>query len=230
MGESGTDEIGITGFSTRAKTSLLVGVFVLGYAVYLVTLAVPSGGYPPGRWIAGGGATVFATLGTLSVYQGLRGRRPLAVRGDALVVNGAWRRIAIPLSELSGVGVVFTWMEGRGGRPPGWYLMIWDGSGQGHLVEESALKVDRTQAETLDWSPPRETSNEVAASDPGKLARRIYDRVWAVQGSSGPLATRQAQKMRDSTVWTRPVNTLAFWSPDGELGVFAKSAPADLDD
>ena len=53
----------------------------------------------------------------------------------------------------------------------------------------------------------------------------LYDRIWRVQGSTGTMATRQAEKMKGSTVWTRPVNTTAYWSPDGDLGVFEPSTP-----
>ena len=225
-----SDPIELRGLGRRSWSVLFSGVCMLGLSIYIIVLAVRPGAYDVGRWTLGPMAVLMLVLGVLAMIRVWFGRRPLQVTGDTLVLVGRIGRVRIPLSEISGVGLVFSWVTGRGGRAAGWYLAVWDGAGKQHLIEESWVDAGWTAHEYATNAPPTQTSAELAATPAGQLARRLYDRVWGVQGSAGPLATRQAQKMRDTTVWTRDMNTFGYWSPDGDIGTFGPTSIAWDDD
>lgn len=223
------DEIRVRGLGSRSRARLGVGVVTVGAGVWWIVLAATPGGYLPGRWIAGVGGVLFVYLSSLLLVEAFRGRHPLELDGDVLLIASGLRKLRLPLAEVTGVGLLFQWISGRNGLPAGWYLNVWDAAGKQHRIEE--CRVDsHWKAADYRTGRPRETSEELAASEAGQMVRRIYDRVWAVQGSSGPLATRQEQKMRNTTRWTRDIDTYAWWSPDGEMGELTWPAPAYDDD
>jgi hypothetical protein len=225
------DEIRVSGPNARSVGGLVTGAFVGAIGTWFIVMAADPANYPPGRWIGGIGGTLFVVEGALLLVLGWRGLRSLSVvRGDALRVVDGLRARTIPFSELSGVGLLFLWVSGRGGFPAGWYLTVWDGAGKSHRVTACWLDAHWTSADYRTVTHPRETAEQLAQSDAGRMARRIYDAAWAVQGSEGPLATKQAQKMRDTTVWTRDYNVYAFWSPDGEMGDFTEASPRPAGD
>lgn len=223
-------EIRVSGLNSRSVAGLVIGVIMGAFGTWFVVAAADPANYTPGRWIAGIGGPLFVLEGVLLLVLGWRGLRSLSVRGDALRVVDGLRAHTIPFSELSGVGLLFLWVSGRGGLPAGWYLTIWDGAGKRHRVTACWLDAHWKPTDYRTVTHPRETADELAQSDAGRMARRIYDAAWAVQGSEGPLATKQAQKMRGSTVWTRDYATYAFWSPDGDMGDFTQTAPQPAED
>jgi hypothetical protein len=79
-----------------------------------------------GRWIGGVGGFLYVVVAALLLKQALAWRRGLEIRGDLLVVAANTRRRSIPLAEVTGVGLVLSWVPGNGGRVPGWYLTVWD--------------------------------------------------------------------------------------------------------
>lgn len=230
MSRIDVETIRVWGLGWRSWIRLAVGmVCLIGGAVLIVVASTP-GGYPPGRWIAGVGGALFAVMSPIGLMQAFRGLHPLELDGQELRIAAGVRTARIPLAEVSGVGLRFRWLSGSNGLPAGWYLAIWDAAGKAHQIEECWVSSHWTSADYRSASRPRETSEDLAATEAGRMARGIYDRVWAVQGSSGPLATRQEQKMRDTTKWSRDISTYAWWSPDGEIGELTWPAPAYDDD
>lgn len=213
----------MAGVGPRPAAFLGMGVVVGAFSVWLIVGAAQPENYVVGRWISGIGGPILLIEAALSLVIGWRHLRPLTVRDGALRVVDGMRTHTIPFSEVSGVGLVFTWLSGRGGLPAGWYLTIWDGAGKHHRVVECWVNAHWASADYRTVTRPHQSSEDLARTDAGQMARRIYDAAWSVQGSGGPLATKQRQKMRDTTVWTREINTCAFWSPDGDMGEFAQS-------
>lgn len=226
MRELRDPDIQVTGLGARSWGRLATGVTGIGFGAYVVIELQRATNVPAWvRWTAFGVCALFVVLGLMLLVEAAQGRRPLELRGNILTISSDMRRRRIPLEEVAGVGLLFQWVLVRNGLPAGWYLTVWDKDEKPHTVEECALISHWTQKDYMSGRGPAETTEELAASDAGQMAKRIYDRVFSVQGSQGPLATRRAQMMRNTTVWTRDINTYACWSPDGELRVFAEEVP-----
>lgn len=224
MGEPSDPEIRVAGPGPRSWSRLGAGIIAMGLGAFLV-IEVQSAGSKVAdglRLFVLGAGAVFVALALLLFVEAAQGGRPLRLRGNILTIASGTRRRRIPLEDISGVGLLFRWALGRNGLPAGWYLSVWDKEAKPYSVEECALISHWKEKDYLSGNGPTESANELAASDAGKMAKLIYDRAFATQGSGGRLATRQEQKMRATTVWTRDINTYACWSPDGELHIFAE--------
>ncbi len=156
------------------------------------------------------------------------GQVPLVVRDGALVFYPTVRSMRLPLTELTGVGLVLTWNSGTNRRISfGWYLTLWDRDQKPYQIEESFLPA-KFPSQSGD-GPLNETADQIATSSAASVAKKVYDLAYAVQGSTGPLATLQAQRFTKQSVWKRDPNYLAYWSPDnGEIG--RKPVPTALTD
>ncbi|HEX2896134.1 MAG TPA: hypothetical protein VHO29_19165 [Marmoricola sp.] len=226
MREPPGPDIEVTGLGARSWGRLATGLIAIGLAAFLGVELRSAASVPAGvRWTFLGVGALFVVLGVLLLVEAAQGRRPLELRGNTLIIAGDLRRRRIPLQEVTGVGLLFQWVLVRNGLPAGWYLTVWDKDEKPHMVEECALLSHWTQKDYMSGRGPSESTETLATSDAGQMAKRIYGRVFSVQGSRGPLATQRAQMMRNTTVWTRDINTYACWSPDGELRVFAEEAP-----
>jgi hypothetical protein len=153
------------------------------------------------------------------------GRNPLVVSDGALVFFPTARSFRIPLSELTGVGLVLTW---RGGinqwKPVGWYLTLWDRDQKRYQISDSALPAT-LPAQSGD-GPLHETAEQIASSAAAATAKRVYDLALSAQGPTGALATAQAQQFTRQDASTRSPSFLAYWSPDdGEIGRKPTSTP-----
>lgn len=140
---------------------------------------------------------------------GIQSRRVL-LRADLIRIWHGQRFINIGMSEIAGVGLLFSHVAGSRGD---WHLFIWRDFGPPERTE-------------LSYHPWPGYDNPVANSDLPALAasraaaacRDIYERVLAAQGSDGPLATRQLHKHQPPFWLTRFRQVTAYWSPDGEAG------------
>jgi hypothetical protein len=157
--------------------------------------------------------------------------RGIAVDSGTIRVATGWGRWTRPVTEVAGVGLLYIREQGRG--TPGWYLMIADANGDVCLARQFVVvswrlptKPRADQRQSLrdfgrpwpaDLPLPSEDSTRLAASRPGRVARRIYDFVTRAQGDEGALAKRALQKHQRFTGWDQP-QQVAFWSPDGEMG------------
>ena len=154
-------------------------------------------------------------------------RPPLILTAHTLRIPLLVRTRVVPLEEVAGVGLVFRRPAGNHNRGrAGWYVTVWP-------ADNPPLDI-RIAYRPASWAgrPVRtDTFDPVRATDAGKLAathaawvaREVHDRVLAVQGPSGFLATRQQQKHIAPGAGLSAMRNAAFWSPDGELGYAGRS-------
>jgi hypothetical protein len=77
--------------------------------------------------------------------------------------------------------------------------------------------------DVVSWTNQERLSRSAA----GQRARLIYERAGDIQGPSGFLATREAQKHEVSSARESPDSSLwplAYWSPDGEMGLIPQQS------
>lgn len=136
--------------------------------------------------------------------------RPLVIEDEVLRIPGAFSTKRVPVSDISGVGLVYR----RQYRATGWRLEIWDGTGQRVPIVRFVAAL-----------PVNESDHWIAVSRTGRAAARLYAAVLAHQGSGGRLVVQAMQK----TVEYQPGrwSTLAWWSPDGSRGPAIGSPPTD---
>jgi hypothetical protein len=144
---------------------------------------------------------------------------PLALRpaltiaaGSLRIPRGAFGTIRVPVTEVTGIGLVAERSTLRRAPPPRWHMMVW------HADE-------RSEPVSIFYAPSRapqvfaETDPaELAGTYAGQVAGDLYRYVLAQQGPAGRLAVTEQQKhVRSGSRWA-PVNIQAFWSPDGVVG------------
>jgi hypothetical protein len=149
-----------------------------------------------------------------------------------------FRSITVPLKDIGGVGLVFTyWPFGTGYRTvSGWSLVVWRSdmsrydnraimSIPVHVIENGTSKMKwggikprRLDEAYLHRLVTTTDLTRLAGSAPGMIATAIYEHALRNQGPTGPLATLQLQK---KITWSNadpaPLS-VAYWSPDGEIG------------
>jgi hypothetical protein len=158
--------------------------------------------------------------------------RPVVVDTEALRIPvGLWRRVVVPLADLSGIGLIYR----RQSRSAGWWLEIWDGAGNrrrinGFLVARDSPRLGpaaKGQPDApRDCTIPRpdETRARLASSKPGRLATHLYQAAIARQGPRGPLTTQARQT---AVRYDGRYAPQAWWSPDGTLGLAEGLRPPD---
>ena len=132
----------------------------------------------------------------------------------------------LPLTELTGIGLLYE----IGGPRAGWFLRVWliDGNtygipsvrsyARGHRAADQPAAppgTPRRHRPKLDWQ-------RQARTPAGRATLAVARQVLAVQGQSGPLATRAEQTAAPSYG-----TYLAFWSPDGRIGWLDGDEPVD---
>jgi hypothetical protein len=178
-------------------------------------------------------------------------RPALVLTPDAArIPRGPFRTLCIPVGEISGIGLVFERSSLTTGRrpEPGWHMRVWHGDGDGepvsityvpalfsirndarvrqkYLVPAPTLAADnpRRRFSVTTFDAAAETYPVMlAATDAGRVARDVYQRVLACQGPTGPLATIGQQRHIRAASLGAASSVLAFWSPDGVIGRPAK--------
>ena len=152
--------------------------------------------------------------------------RPLVMTSRSLNIPRIFRSVEIPLSDVSGVGLIYQYTPGSR-SPSGWQLRVWNDTKQIRVPRWIVVtwrsphaKGARAWLRTkTDWSQPltHEEYSYLAASKPGLVARRIHDQALNAQGAIGKLETSKAEK----TIRFDPNQsniTSAWWSPDGTMG------------
>jgi hypothetical protein len=233
--------------------AMLIMKMALG--VWLVYVSVD--GLVTGSWARStrGWAYAFIPVGLVLILLGawflmLVLQPTLVLTADSLRIRrGAIRVLDIPLSDITGVGLVFRRFPSYGGRPPpaGWYLTVWHSQGKdervgiayapalwrnsGPRAREKFLAGTAPSATPgagarfgLDrFDPASETDPvKLATTYAGRVAREIHGRVLAQQGPTGPMAAADEQKQFPAI---REDGALAIWYPDGAMGRPGRSSP-----
>lgn len=144
-------------------------------------------------------------------------RRPQLRRQTLVLPRTFHRSLRVPLSEISGVGLVYD----IGAVRRGWLLRIWTTDGASYGIDSvrtyvrgdkhpehgmPLYKVPRRKRPRLDWKA-------IASTRAGQATTAIHRQCRAVQGRQGPLTVLAEQCYAPSYGIY-----LAFWSADGRIG------------
>jgi hypothetical protein len=152
--------------------------------------------------------------------------RSLIVADGHLLIPKTFSRATVPLSRLSGVGLIYQ-REPGARRPSGWQLHVWDGDVDiqvdniGIITGRGPKKpaTGRRFGAKLNWNLPlpHEDAGFLGATRQGRVARRIYEIGLDWQGPGGPLATRAMQKEIVYDARSMTIRRFAWWSPDNTM-------------
>jgi hypothetical protein len=237
----------------NAVAAMLIVKMALGFWLTYISI----GGLVTGSWARStrGWAYAILPVGLLLILLGawfliLLLRPTLVLTTDSLrIPRGTFRVLDIPLSDITGIGLVFRRFIGYGSqRPPaGWYLTVWHSHGNERRLgiayapalwrnsgsrakakflagtAPSATPGDGRNFSLAKFDPASETDPvKLAATYAGRVAREIHDRVLAQQGPAGPMAAAERQKQFPAI---REEGALAIWYPDGAMGRPGRSSP-----
>jgi hypothetical protein len=211
----------ITRIDPPRGTRAVAGWFAaLGLAVALFAVLVAAQGAALVVVVAGPIAVGFL-LGSVLLLRAAD--RPLALTTSQLIAPRlfrGWR--AIDLTDVAGVGMHWSADEDGEGT---WTLRVWPVEGPPvYIPTEQPDSVGlpgyrkRLRPITREEAPLK--WQRVADSPAGRMATTITEQVLSVQGANGPFerTARQCTPPRSSHV-------LAYWSPDGRIGIFARGGP-----
>jgi hypothetical protein len=228
----------------RYRTNTFLGWFgrifvLLEIAFGTLLLATAHNADGTQAWIlATGGVLLVFGLATLGLA--LPSWRTTKITStDLLVPSGLRSWKSIPLSTVTGAGMLFH-PAIRGSRTPMmWVTCIWaEGLGRvpirsltytpllTHATPGRATR-QRVSLTTNPWDVDPFGVTDVGLvghSTAGKATADIYQRAVAYQGSQGRLLTQHMEKHGTYSVWDVPLYT-AFWSPDGESARLGRRDP-----
>ncbi|MGN6606329.1 MAG: hypothetical protein ACTHMS_04880 [Jatrophihabitans sp.] len=172
--------------------ALLAGAAILFVAAFGATT---HGGYRVYGAVLG---TFAGLVGAMTLAVLLRALRPLTVKGGTIRIAHGLRTIRVPLTEVTGLGLLFQYVgvAGRRAQQAGWFPYVWDGDARPHRIPAAALVAPHWTPATR-WAGPLPwgTAEQLAASRTGKAVSELRSIVLAVQGEHGPLR-RQAEETR----------------------------------
>ncbi len=158
--------------------------------------------------------------------------RRISLSESILRIPKGWGAVKIPVEEVAGIGLLFRyWPLGTGwNKTHSWDLTIWRTDGT-YQCDFAVSVFDRHQGPSGVRLKPRMLDDAIvvtklagvdsatlASSRAGEVATEIYGNVRDLQGDKGPLATLELQKHASWSNQDRAPLTIAFWSPDGEMG------------
>lgn len=203
----------------RQRARWIAGMFLAFTPIPFLTLIVVSaaGFVLTGLILAGAGFLADAALVAALSPQ-------MMLREDLIRIWHGFRFTNIGVSEIAGVGLLYTHVAGYGGD---WRLAIWrdDGSRQDTACRyrpRRELAPGRKQPRWVRQAAydPVAASEIPAleASRAAAVARDICRRVLAAQGPAGQLATRHLEKHEHPLRTAAFTQVIAYWSPDGQAG------------
>lgn len=142
-----------------------------------------------------------------------------------------FRRGAIPIGEISGVGLVWSWtkLDRSHVNGKGWALTIWRHGverplrfpqflNQSKVVGYQYQKRKRPTTMPSTLPSERDQWDHLSSSKVAQIATRIYGIATAQQGPTGHLSTEAMQLAQSMETSLRgPLFIHAIWSPDGRL-------------
>jgi hypothetical protein len=201
-----------------SQIALLTVPFML-IAVWTIGIAGVAGSVRIGLTLVGVelslGAVMLAALSPL-----------IMLRTDEIRIWHGFRFINIGMSEIAGIGMLYTHTAGYGGY---WRLFIWRDDGSMERTEFTYLlgRSPRLAPGKGRWNWARQAnydpvaSSEIEALNASRAAavgRDICRRVVAVQGPDGQLATRHLEKRQPPIQLAPYIQVIAYCSPDGQCG------------
>ena len=168
--------------------------------------------------------------------------RSICVTEQELLVPKGYRTIRVLVQDVAGVGLLYmtATRASLSGRSVGWYSYAWTVDGVRVKLrrlpyqQKPRWQADGPAPKPSFWTGQSHAGNfdvvswtdkdRLSRSPQGRRARLIYDRVGEIQGPTGFLATRARQKHEVSSSHESSLWPLAYWSPDGEIGLIPQSA------
>jgi hypothetical protein len=150
----------------------------------------------------------------------------IMLRADLIRIWYGLRFINIGMSEIAGIGMLYTHDVGMGGS---WALCVWrdDGSYAATAVTYAPGRKTRRLAPAKATGWVRQATydpvapSQIPALNSSRAAtacRDISQRVLAAQGPDGQLATRHLERNQSPGRIAPYTQVVAYWSPDGESG------------
>jgi hypothetical protein len=179
---------------------------------------------------AAGSVLIGLILGGIELLLGavlLAALSPLIMlRADLIRIWHGLRFINIGMSEIAGIGMLYTHDVGFGGS---WALCVWrdDGSCAATTVTYAPGLNTRRLAPAKGKGWVRQATYDPVASSQlpalnssraATVCRDISQRVLAAQGPDGQLATRHLERHQSPSRIAPYTQVVAYWSPDGESG------------
>ena len=155
-----------------------------------------------------------------AVFLGAALSPVVMLRPDLVRIWHGFKFVNIGTSEVAGIGMLCTRSGGKG-NDIRWRLCIWRADGTGERT--SYFYVPRSLRTRLRYPSKYDplAAGEIPglnASRPATVARDLQQRLLAVQGADGPLATRHLEQHSRALRLDRYDRILAYWSPDGQTG------------
>jgi hypothetical protein len=213
---------------------VLYGTVMCCYLAMSLYLLIAGALERKGAWPVGTGIFMLVTSLPIVAWFVRGFGRPVVVDHGALQIPKGFSTTVLPLSDISGVGLVYR----RQPRAEGWWLEVWDATGERVEIRRFVLSswsyprlapgAKRQEHGQRDWTipVPHENADDLAASKPGRVAACLYDAVMSCQGSGGRLAVQAMQEHVEHEP-QRSDSPIAWWSPDGSMGRAKGLPPAD---
>jgi hypothetical protein len=154
-----------------------------------------------------------------AVFLGAALSPVIMLRPDLVRIWHGFKFVNIGTGEVAGIGMLCT--RTASANDIRWRLCIWRADGTGERT--SYFYVPRRLRKGLRIPPKYDplAASEIPplnASRPATVARDLQQRLLAVQGANGPLATRHLEQHSRALRLDRYDRVIAYWSPDGQTG------------
>jgi hypothetical protein len=144
---------------------------------------------------------------------------------DAIRIWHGLKFINIGVSEIAGVGMLYSHTAGYGGS---WRLSIWrdddscEATGYTYLLGRAPrLAPGKGERWVRQATYDPVAASEIPALNASRAAtvgKDVCQRILAIQGPDGELATRHLEKHQRPVRLTPYTQVIAYWSPDGQTG------------
>ncbi len=140
----------------------------------------------------------------------------IMLRPDLVRIWHGVKFVNIGTSEVAGIGMLCTRGFGYRGNC-GWRLYIWRADGTGEMT--GYVYLPRHQRTPSKYDPVAASEiPDLNASRAATVGRDLDQRLLAVQGADGPLATRRLEQHNRAVSLDPYTRVIAYWSPDGQTG------------
>lgn len=142
----------------------------------------------------------------------------IMLRPDLVRIWHGFKFVNIGTSEIAGIGLLCTREDGP--RPViAWRLHIWRADGTGERTGYVYAPGLRRWRIPSNYDPL--AASEIPAlnaSRAAKVGRDLDQRLLAMQGEGGPLATQRLERRSRAVRVGRYERVIGYWSPDGQAG------------
>jgi hypothetical protein len=177
---------------------------LLGLTAAFVVFMIAGAAKPDGAALVAFFAVLTLPLLGMTAWVAGLTLRPVTLTRTTLRIPNGFKTVVTPLDDVAGVGLLYHSFSPRTQSPNAWSVFVWRRNGS--VLRAGSLVCRRG---------PDPAPSQIARSRAGRMAKRLDEKIRAIQGAAGALATLQLQKHPSAGLAS---DMVAFWSPDGELG------------